>query len=222
MHVSVRGGIRMLQSKRRSAKTYMTDDAGKPLSRDEAINALMDELSKGREVIPMSPHCKTLRIRVVQGFDYAGAGALVTLLANNRAWRPPMSDIPPTLPSVGPWPHAAPGRQQVNTQGHGVEHAQAAGAARTTASRAALARCARLGAELRMPNWPPTLAMTLQDPMRAAVIHARAAQLAAQQRRRLHQQARAHGQCSTDSTPASQQGLVGWWRGLRLVTAPGH
>lgn len=75
MCMSVRGGIRMLQSKRRSAKTYMTDNAGKPLSRDVAINALMDELSKGREVIPMSPHCKNpCAYASCKGFDYAGGG----------------------------------------------------------------------------------------------------------------------------------------------------
>lgn len=47
----------MLREKRRTAKTYMTDDQGRPLSRDQAIDALMDELSQGREVIPMGKHC---------------------------------------------------------------------------------------------------------------------------------------------------------------------
>ena len=75
MCMSVRGGIRMLQAKRRNAKTYMTDDKGRPLSRDEAINALMDELAKGREVIPMSPHCgKPCAYASCPGFDYGERG----------------------------------------------------------------------------------------------------------------------------------------------------
>lgn len=75
MCMSVRGGIRMLQAKRRNAKTYMTDNAGRPLSRDEAINALMDELAKGREVIPMSKHCgKPCAYASCPGFDYGAQG----------------------------------------------------------------------------------------------------------------------------------------------------
>ena len=41
MCMSVRGGIRHLQGLRKSAKTYMTDDQGRALSRDEAINAMI-------------------------------------------------------------------------------------------------------------------------------------------------------------------------------------
>ena len=75
MCMSVRGGIRMLQAKRRNAKTYMTDDAGRPLSRDEAIDALMDELAKGRAVIPISPHCgKPCAYASCPGFDYGEHG----------------------------------------------------------------------------------------------------------------------------------------------------
>jgi hypothetical protein len=65
----------MLQQKRRNAKTYMTDDSGRELSRDEAINALMDELAKGREVIPMSPDCgKPCAYASCPGFDYGERG----------------------------------------------------------------------------------------------------------------------------------------------------
>lgn len=75
MCLSVRGGIKMLQAKRSNAKTYMTDNNGKPLSRDEAINALMDELAKGREVIPMSRQCgNPCAYASCKGFDYAGGG----------------------------------------------------------------------------------------------------------------------------------------------------
>lgn len=75
MCMSVRGGIRNLQAMRKNAKTYMTDDVGRPLSRDGAINALMDELAKGREVIPMSPHCgKPCAYPSCPGFDYGERG----------------------------------------------------------------------------------------------------------------------------------------------------
>lgn len=75
MCMSVRGGIRMLQAKRRNSPTYMTDDKGRALSRDEAINALMDELAKGREVIPMSPHCgNPCAYESCPGFDYSAGG----------------------------------------------------------------------------------------------------------------------------------------------------
>lgn len=75
MCMSVRGGIRMLQQKRRNAKTYMTGSDGRPLSRDEAINALMDELAQGHEVIPMGDHCKNpCPYASCPGFDYGAHG----------------------------------------------------------------------------------------------------------------------------------------------------
>lgn len=75
MCLSVRGGIRMLQAKRRNAKTYMTDDQGRALSRDDAINSLMDELAQGHEVIPMSKHCgKPCAYASCPGFDYGESG----------------------------------------------------------------------------------------------------------------------------------------------------
>lgn len=82
MCMSVRGGIRMLQTKRSNAKTYMTDGNGRMLSRDEAINSLMDELAKGHEVIPMGEHCKNpCPYASCPGFDYGkhgGCGGHIT------------------------------------------------------------------------------------------------------------------------------------------------
>lgn len=73
--MSVRGGIRMLQQKRRDAKTYMTDNKGRPLSRDEAIDALMDELAAGRETLPMGKHCANpCAYASCPGFDYGANG----------------------------------------------------------------------------------------------------------------------------------------------------
>lgn len=57
MNMSVRGAIRNTMGLRKNAKTYMTDDKGRPLSRDEAVSALMDELAKGRDVIPLESTC---------------------------------------------------------------------------------------------------------------------------------------------------------------------
>lgn len=75
MHMSVRGGIKMLQAKRRNAKTYMTDGKGRSLTRDEAIDALMNELANGHEVIPMSPHCANpCAYASCKGFDYKDGG----------------------------------------------------------------------------------------------------------------------------------------------------
>lgn len=75
MCLSVRGALRDL-NKSRAKRSAFNDDTGRPLTRTEAIDALQDELVKGREVIPLnnkcgspcnqSPHCK--------GFDYSGAG----------------------------------------------------------------------------------------------------------------------------------------------------
>lgn len=56
MCLSVRGALRDLGA-RRGAKSYFKDDNGKPLTRIEAIDALHDQLAKGREVIPMGSEC---------------------------------------------------------------------------------------------------------------------------------------------------------------------
>ena len=75
MCLSVRGGIHMLKSQRRNAKTYMTDNNGQELTRDGAIDALMDELAKGHEVIPMSKHCgNPCAYASCKGFDYGENG----------------------------------------------------------------------------------------------------------------------------------------------------
>jgi hypothetical protein len=75
IYMDVRGGIRNLQ-KQRSKKTYMTDGKGRSLSKDEAINALMDELAAGREVIPMNPKCGNpcQHSDQCKGFDFKDAG----------------------------------------------------------------------------------------------------------------------------------------------------
>lgn len=74
MSLSVRGAIRGLQ-KQRSKKTYLTDDAGRPLSKEQAIDALMDELTKGRETIPMGPKCgNPCKQAGCAGFDYGEHG----------------------------------------------------------------------------------------------------------------------------------------------------
>lgn len=59
MCLSVRGAITMPD---RDLKGWIRDDDGKLLSPGDARNALMDELAKGREVIPMGEAC--------EGFDY--------------------------------------------------------------------------------------------------------------------------------------------------------
>lgn len=56
MCLSVRGAIRNLQGQR-SKKSGFQDDQGRPLSKGQAIDALMDELAKGHETIPMGPKC---------------------------------------------------------------------------------------------------------------------------------------------------------------------
>lgn len=75
MCLSIRGAIREIQSQR-SNKTYLTDDAGRPLNKPEAIDALMDELGKGREVLPMNPKCGNpcQNSPLCKGFDFGKGG----------------------------------------------------------------------------------------------------------------------------------------------------
>ena len=76
MCMSVRGAIKDLQSKR-GKKSYMNDDQGRPLTRLEAIDALMDELAKGHEVIPMGDKCANPcpnADKGCTGFDYGTHG----------------------------------------------------------------------------------------------------------------------------------------------------
>lgn len=57
MCVNVRGLICHLRSLRKNQRTHLTDDNGRPLSREQAIDALMDEIASGHEVIPMNKGC---------------------------------------------------------------------------------------------------------------------------------------------------------------------
>ncbi len=61
--VSVRGAIR---NWRDWIGSITGDDGKRLMTRDEIQDALMDELAKGREVIPIGNPC--------EGFDYSGAG----------------------------------------------------------------------------------------------------------------------------------------------------
>jgi hypothetical protein len=76
MCMSVRGAIKDLQG-RRGKKSYMNDDQGRPLTRLEAIDSLMDELAKGHEVIPMGDKCANPcqnADKGCTGFDYKDGG----------------------------------------------------------------------------------------------------------------------------------------------------
>lgn len=79
MCMSVRGAINSLH-RQRGKKTYMTDDQGRPLTKQQALDALdalMDELTKGHEVIPMGPQCANPcpnADRGCTGFDYGEHG----------------------------------------------------------------------------------------------------------------------------------------------------
>ena len=64
MCLSVRGAL-MNWSDRQFVGVFRHDD-GRSMSPSEAKEALLDELSKGREVIPCGPVC--------EGFDYKGGG----------------------------------------------------------------------------------------------------------------------------------------------------
>jgi hypothetical protein len=56
MCMSVRGAIRNI-STQRGKRTGLQDDKGRPLNKEQAISALMDELAKGHETIPMGAKC---------------------------------------------------------------------------------------------------------------------------------------------------------------------
>lgn len=74
--ISARGLIRHLRSLRKNAKTGLTDDQGRPLSRDQAIEAVIDEIAKGRLTLPMggcANPCPRARLGC-EGFDYAEGG----------------------------------------------------------------------------------------------------------------------------------------------------
>ena len=75
MCVNVRGLINHLRAMRKNAKTHMTGDDGRLLSRDAAIDACLDEIAKGHKVIPMSKCCgNPCKNSGCAGFDYSGGG----------------------------------------------------------------------------------------------------------------------------------------------------
>ena len=75
LSLCVRGALKQLNASR-AKKSAFTDDQGRPMTRLQAIDGLMDELAKGHESMPMhkgcsnpcknSPKCK--------GFDYGAQG----------------------------------------------------------------------------------------------------------------------------------------------------
>lgn len=64
--VSVRGAIRSLTASRAKMAPGMSHAGGRPMTREEAIESLLDELAKGHEVLPFGDPC--------EGFDYSGGG----------------------------------------------------------------------------------------------------------------------------------------------------
>jgi hypothetical protein len=77
MCLNLRGAIGDLH-RSKAKKSYFSDDSGKPLSRLEAIDALMDEVAKGRAVIPCNSKtcgnpCPSAH-KGCTGFDYSGGG----------------------------------------------------------------------------------------------------------------------------------------------------
>ena len=75
MCLCVRGAIKNLQGSR-AKKSAFTGDDGKPLTRLEAIDALMDELVQGHKVIPMHSGCGNPCKNSCDcaGFDYEDGG----------------------------------------------------------------------------------------------------------------------------------------------------
>lgn len=75
MCLCTRGAIRNLQASRSKKTAYQHDD-GRPMNKDEAMNALMDELAKGHESIPMSKKCGNpcQNSPLCKGFDYGKDG----------------------------------------------------------------------------------------------------------------------------------------------------
>ena len=76
MCLSVRGALRNLSESRARGSAF-NDDSGKPLTRLQAISALQEELSKGREKIPMGSECANPcpnADKGCQGFNYGKGG----------------------------------------------------------------------------------------------------------------------------------------------------
>ena len=75
MHLSVRGALGQLQ-RSRAKKSAFQDDNGRPMSRLDAIDGLMDELAKGHECLPMNKGCGApcKNSPLCRGFDYGKDG----------------------------------------------------------------------------------------------------------------------------------------------------
>jgi hypothetical protein len=72
--LSVRDAIKEAHRSRAKGSHY-NDDQGRPLTRLEAIDALMNELAKGHEVIPLGSECgNPCKNPGCAGFDYSGGG----------------------------------------------------------------------------------------------------------------------------------------------------
>jgi hypothetical protein len=77
MSLSVRGAIRDHSRRRPSAKSYINDDNGKSLTNSQAVDALMGELAKGHELLPMGDKCGKPcghADKGCTGFDYGENG----------------------------------------------------------------------------------------------------------------------------------------------------
>ena len=79
MCLDVRGALKTM-TRRELASMFKHDD-GRKMTADEARDALMDELSKGHEVIPFSKAC--------EGFDYSGGGCPGHAVTANGQGKPP-------------------------------------------------------------------------------------------------------------------------------------
>jgi hypothetical protein len=93
MCLSVRGAIRNLQGQR-GKRSMFNDDNGKPMSKDQALGALMDELVKGRETIPMNSKCGNpcANSDKCKGFDYGEQGGCPGHEVEDEVTQPPAAD----------------------------------------------------------------------------------------------------------------------------------
>lgn len=75
MCLSVRGAIRNLHNQR-GEKTGFHFEDGRPMNRDQAIDALMDELAHGLQTLPMHAGCGNPCENSTQcnGFDFGEHG----------------------------------------------------------------------------------------------------------------------------------------------------
>lgn len=76
MCVSARGLINHLRGLRKNAKTHLADSNGRTLSRDAAIDAVINEIAKGHLTLPMGDcanPCPNAHLGC-SGFDYGEGG----------------------------------------------------------------------------------------------------------------------------------------------------